>query len=436
MPSEFDRKVRLDFSGVDQSRDSHLVNDSSWENCEGFRPYHGTMESLPQLVKNYEVLPIRSNPSSPIKVMEPVYDQSTDSFSYLCLSERQAWLQDPNVLLQTSGTAAQIIKKAFDFSTDEDDLVGTQMTLSGNNDGITDDFTTSHNDCFAAYATASSSVHRVSFDLADYGIAAGESFRIQGKYLIKTGNTHVDNVRLLETPAYTLTAVGVWTDFSYDVASVGNTTFVIGAYDGAVSTYMGAGSPSDDIFWLTDLYITKLSTGTTPDVEPFNDQTEVPILLKTSSVTTPTDYTAQCLLTGFKASNEATDFPNINDYLWVEITSATTAILKKSVNGVESFLYPSDNPTYTSGTLVNGLTYKITNYVAGDDFSNIDTVIEGVSNTTGCVFLSTGTTPTVWTNGSAVQVIDFLISREITITGTDYSVYFFMILMVFTKATT
>ena len=68
MPSEFDRKVRLDFSGVDQSRDSHLVNDSSWENCEGFRPYHGTMESLPQLVKNYEVLPIRSNPSSPIKV--------------------------------------------------------------------------------------------------------------------------------------------------------------------------------------------------------------------------------------------------------------------------------------------------------------------------------------------------------------------------------
>jgi len=59
--------------------------------------------------------------------------------------------------------------------------------------------------------------------------------------------------------------------------------------------------------------------------------------------------------------------------------------------------------TQTSGTLVIGQHYKITNYISGDDFSNIATTLEGTVNTTGYTFTATGTTPTTWTNGSTVQ---------------------------------
>lgn len=56
----------------------------------------------------------------------------------------------------------------------------------------------------------------------------------------------------------------------------------------------------------------------------------------------------------------------------------------------------------TSGSLVNGINYTITAYVAGDDFSNIASVVSGTINTTGCVFTATGTTPTTWTNSTVI----------------------------------
>lgn len=56
----------------------------------------------------------------------------------------------------------------------------------------------------------------------------------------------------------------------------------------------------------------------------------------------------------------------------------------------------------TSGSLVAGRTYTITTFVALDNFTNVATVISGVINTTGCVFLCTGTTPTNWTHGSTL----------------------------------
>ena len=49
-----------------------------------------------------------------------------------------------------------------------------------------------------------------------------------------------------------------------------------------------------------------------------------------------------------------------------------------------------------------GETYTITDYVSDDDFSNIADVQSGVINTTGCVFIATGETPTNWNNGSTL----------------------------------
>lgn len=59
----------------------------------------------------------------------------------------------------------------------------------------------------------------------------------------------------------------------------------------------------------------------------------------------------------------------------------------------------------TVGPLVVGKRYTITNFVAGDDFTNVG----ATSNATGISFVATGTTPTTWTNASQLttgSVID------------------------------
>lgn len=55
--------------------------------------------------------------------------------------------------------------------------------------------------------------------------------------------------------------------------------------------------------------------------------------------------------------------------------------------------------TATSGSLVTGRYHTITDYQTGDDFSNVGATLPHFE---GQVFLSTGTTPTDWTNGSTL----------------------------------
>lgn len=52
----------------------------------------------------------------------------------------------------------------------------------------------------------------------------------------------------------------------------------------------------------------------------------------------------------------------------------------------------------TSGTLLVGKAYTITDFQAGDDFVNVG----AASNANGVEFVATGTTPTTWTNSSGV----------------------------------
>ena len=55
-----------------------------------------------------------------------------------------------------------------------------------------------------------------------------------------------------------------------------------------------------------------------------------------------------------------------------------------------------DIQTTTSGSLTVGVTYEITDYQGGDDFTNVG----ATSNTNGVLFCATGTTPTEWGNES------------------------------------
>ena len=56
----------------------------------------------------------------------------------------------------------------------------------------------------------------------------------------------------------------------------------------------------------------------------------------------------------------------------------------------------------TDGLLVVGNQYKIEDFNAGDDFTNV-----GGSNASGVIFTATGTTPTTWTNSSILTSNDF-----------------------------
>jgi hypothetical protein len=81
--------------------------------------------------------------------------------------------------------------------------------------------------------------------------------------------------------------------------------------------------------------------------------------------------------------------------------------------------------TATSGLLVSNRTYKITNYVSGDDFTNI-----GGTNTTGTVFTASGTTPTTWTHSST------LVSEGYFDVYADYGLAFSVVTSVVSGTTT
>lgn len=61
--------------------------------------------------------------------------------------------------------------------------------------------------------------------------------------------------------------------------------------------------------------------------------------------------------------------------------------------------------TTSSGDLVAGKFYRITEFKSGDDFSNVGAPSSrcsdyGAKGRTGAIFQATGTTPALWTNGS------------------------------------
>lgn len=75
----------------------------------------------------------------------------------------------------------------------------------------------------------------------------------------------------------------------------------------------------------------------------------------------------------------------------------------KSQNFIDTDLFDvSKHVTQTSGALVVGKRYTILDFNAGDNFTNVASVVSGTINTTGCVFDAIGTTPTTYSNGSTL----------------------------------
>jgi len=96
----------------------------------------------------------------------------------------------------------------------------------------------------------------------------------------------------------------------------------------------------------------------------------------------------------------------INGNITINGNLSVTGVTTGSLATYKALLTDIGSQTGTTlndfnGGLIIGETYTIANYVSGDSFSNIANVTSGVIDTTGCVFIATGETPTNW-NGSTL----------------------------------
>ena len=97
----------------------------------------------------------------------------------------------------------------------------------------------------------------------------------------------------------------------------------------------------------------------------------------------------------------------VNAFAGAQVAVADlSALMNSAVNNqtvaTAEYMTSAVPPVKTSGLLQVGAIYTITTYVATDDFSNVENIVSGTTNTTGCVFIATGDTPTDWTNGSTL----------------------------------
>lgn len=332
MASGSKRVFHADFAGIDNSKAVHLTPEGTWKDLINIRPYDGVLEQTDKLVKNYEINQIRANAPTSIKVFESVYDESDSTFKNLCVTETQAWLQDSDALLQTSGTAPiaseqvevpvmlkslentqYTVEKLYDFSVDVDGLNGIQGTASGDNDAVTDDDGVSYDDCWCFYAAGGPVTVAGAFIL-DTLLDNDTKYRFSGKYLIPSSNTNCDGIIFNgDDPDNQLTTVGKWTEFDIiqETRGTGTTVLFISETSGGSQVFNAAGSPTDDQFYLRDFEIT--SYATTTGLTAVEESEE-----------------AQCLITGFNSSQIDDLYPSLGDSITVEITSPTTFALKGS----------------------------------------------------------------------------------------------------------
>jgi hypothetical protein len=80
--------------------------------------------------------------------------------------------------------------------------------------------------------------------------------------------------------------------------------------------------------------------------------------------------------------------------------------------GTADLLLNRTTTSQTSGSLTEGIAYRLTDWITNDDFTNVG----AASNADGVEFIATGTVPTTWTNSSIVNTM-----VECTLTVEDSS---------------
>lgn len=129
------------------------------------------------------------------------------------------------------------------------------------------------------------------------------------------------------------------------------------------------------------------------------------------------DYSATGTLIGSAGFNNLTGI--VSDLYFFNRALALGEIKSLVLTGKPARIdWPSipAGTTATSGSLVIGIRYRITTFVAGDDFTNVGSA----SNASGVEFIATGTTPTVWANSSTLTVLGLIFAPDQREVGIGY----------------
>ena len=106
----------------------------------------------------------------------------------------------------------------------------------------------------------------------------------------------------------------------------------------------------------------------------------------------PSDFIGQ-----YQLAKSLSDTPLLQSYIDREEKKTIYRLLGSTLGDLLIANIQATKTTTTSGALVIGTSYYISVYNVGDDFTNV-----GGTNTVGTYFVATGTTPTTWTNLSAL----------------------------------
>jgi hypothetical protein len=87
-----------------------------------------------------------------------------------------------------------------------------------------------------------------------------------------------------------------------------------------------------------------------------------------------------------------------NELKFLDRYKKENTLAKAPTYKVVTGFYSQQDSKYSSGDLVIGQSYYIANYIETDDFTNVGAEL----NEGGQTFVATGTTPTDWSNGTAL----------------------------------
>lgn len=141
-------------------------------------------------------------------------------------------------------------------------------TVTGNNDGVTDDNAVSYDNCFKLEVDAGTANQHRMWKI--YTVTAGVRYRLNFRVLIPSSNTRIDGFLLQELGLFNLiehgafrsvtsgfqAPIGEWTAFELDyTAAVGAIGILINPYDGFTDSWE-KGSGDSDVFYMSEFKVT------------------------------------------------------------------------------------------------------------------------------------------------------------------------------------
>jgi len=163
------------------------------------------------------------------------------------------------------------------WSSTADSWSAARSTVSGGNSGVTDG-STSKDNCLKFYADNTATNSHYTYRAATTGLVGGQKYRVAGYYYVPSAQTHVDGIQIinntLSADSYKvvtqLSVTGTWTAFSSEFVAVAYSGQVIDFYATAASSasFTGAGSSSDDRFYLQGVTFTPIGPLYRPIVQP------------------------------------------------------------------------------------------------------------------------------------------------------------------------